>query len=1401
MDARTAGRFDRAVVALLAGIAYLPALLSSPGRMPADTKLYLYLDPGRLVSGAPKAWDTSQFGGWVPHQMLSYLWPSGPWFWTGEQFGLPDWVTHRLWIATLLFLGGWGVQRLARVFGLAPAGALVAAFVYQLSPYVLPYVSRTSLMLLPWASLGWLTLLTVHSVRRGGWRYPALLALVVLTVAGANATAFAMVLPGPVLWVITEWHAHRTTTRQVITAGARIASLSIGVSLWWVVMLSIQGRYGADVLAYSETLDAVSLTSTSTEVLRSLGYWLFYIRDPYAPATTAALQYQESGRLIATGFLLLLVCALGLVVVRWGQRRFAVALVVTGVVLAVGVHPFADPAPALSVVRDTGIGLALRSSTRALPLLSLGLGLAVASLVVAVGTRWRRLGYAFMAAIALLAALNFPTLWRAEFVDPALERDQDPPDAWLAAVENLDGSDPDARVLQLPGAEFGAFRWGYTVDQPLPGLTDKPVITRDLLPLGSAQVMDLLYALDNRVQTGTVDTRSIAPVARLLAADRVWLSNDLAFDRFRTPRPEVFADLLHRMVTGLSEPVAYGAPEVNQPDISMVDEQSIADSRVGSPLAPVELLEVTDATSVIRVGDRVVVLDGSGDGVVDASTAGLIIGSEAVLYANDLTADEWASLPADTVFVVTDSNRDRDQQWRGSQDALGMTETGGPSRDGVTTDAGDQRLPVFATDDPEQQTVARLAGGLVVQASTYGEPFAFLPEARAAMAVDGDPSTAWRIGQRWDPIGESLTVEGADTHELVLLQAQGDALRLMITSVDITVGGKVKHVELGEESLTSPGQVVTLEHGSHVTITITGVGPRPGATETGELWVGFAELGPVAQEWVHPPTTVLEGAPPGSPLAIVFHREWVRPTDRWRSDPEPRLARAFTLAEPLEAELSVTVRLAERAPDATIEALTGSTGSASSSRRLTGVSAARASAAFDDDPLTRWISAFNTALGTTISVPVDPDEEIETFGLRQGQGGLSRITQLKVTLGATTTAVDVPPADVNGVSTISIPSGHGELVEIEITGIEAATTVDRRYGETVVLPVAIAELTGLPTISSSVEVADCRDDLLAIDGEPVSIEIDVEALLAGEVVDATTCDRAGITLEEGNHTVESTNGLLTGINVDDLRLLGAGSTPDEAKPGTSVATVEVENSSATSASLTVGACPDGCWLIYGQGSNPGWEATIGGDGRGSPTPISGGFAGWWIPASAEPVHVEISFTPQRTLTAALVLSGMFVSLCLFLALRRRPAISEEPAAEVAAEAVAAELVVPWRRQGGRQRWWAAGALVAASGLFVAPIWVVPAAGVGVVLALLARPRLAGLGGLLGIAILAAVVVRRQVLYRYPASAAWPGTFEDLHRAGLFAVFLLGLVLFAGDSKGEPDPAPALTEPADAELRP
>ena len=55
----------------------------------------------RLIGDAASTWDNRQFLGWVPHQMIAYLWPSGPWYWFFDKIGVPDWVAQRLWIATL----------------------------------------------------------------------------------------------------------------------------------------------------------------------------------------------------------------------------------------------------------------------------------------------------------------------------------------------------------------------------------------------------------------------------------------------------------------------------------------------------------------------------------------------------------------------------------------------------------------------------------------------------------------------------------------------------------------------------------------------------------------------------------------------------------------------------------------------------------------------------------------------------------------------------------------------------------------------------------------------------------------------------------------------------------------------------------------------------------------------------------------------------------------------------------------------------------------------------------------------------------------------------------------------------------------------------------------------------
>ncbi len=221
-------------------LAYVPALASSPGRMPADTKLYLYLDPGRLIGDAPWTFDARQFAGWVPHQVIAYLWPQGPWYWLGDdgraaRLGRPPAVDRH------------AVPRRRRrravaapaASGSASAAALAAALVYQLAPYILPYVSRTSAMLLPWAGLGWIVGLTVarrDPQPRGAT--PRSCALVVATVGAVNATALAMIVPAPVLWLVV---AGRRATRSP-GAGRpprrrAIGGLSLGVSLWWIAMV------------------------------------------------------------------------------------------------------------------------------------------------------------------------------------------------------------------------------------------------------------------------------------------------------------------------------------------------------------------------------------------------------------------------------------------------------------------------------------------------------------------------------------------------------------------------------------------------------------------------------------------------------------------------------------------------------------------------------------------------------------------------------------------------------------------------------------------------------------------------------------------------------------------------------------------------------------------------------------------------------------------------------------------------------------------------------------------------------------------------------------------------------------------------------------------------------------
>ncbi|CAN5217814.1 hypothetical protein BH20ACT3_BH20ACT3_14760 [soil metagenome] len=214
--------------------------------------------------------------------------------------------------------------------------------------------------------------------------------------------------------------------------------------------------------------------------------------------------------------------ALGLVgaaVVRFRERAFFLTLLVVGVLLAMGAHPWDDPAPygaAAKAFLLSDLGLAMRSLPRAAPLVVLALSVFVGALVASVTAERPRLARPLAAGVMVLAVLSLPPLWMGQMVDPNLDSAEDIPDRWLEAAAALDQRDDGTRVLEVPGSDFASYRWGNTVDPVLPGLMDRPYVARELIPYGSPPSADLLNAFDRQLQELTLDSAAVAPIARYM---------------------------------------------------------------------------------------------------------------------------------------------------------------------------------------------------------------------------------------------------------------------------------------------------------------------------------------------------------------------------------------------------------------------------------------------------------------------------------------------------------------------------------------------------------------------------------------------------------------------------------------------------------------------------------------------------------------------------------------------------------------------------------------------------------------------------------------------------------------------------------------------------------------------
>lgn len=1425
--------------ALLAILAYVPPLLTATGRVAADTKSYLYIDPDRLLGRAASMWDPNIGMGTVTHQNIGYLFPLGPFYWFFEHLGVPDWVAQRIWLGSLVLAAATGVLYLCRTLGERGPGVVVAALAFAFSPYSLHYAARLSVILLPWAALGWMLALTIKAARDGGWRYPAIFAIVVQIVGGVNATALIFAGIAPVAWLAFATLGSRELAgRRALMTAAKIGLLTVVTSAWWIAGLSIQGGYGLNILKYTETVEAVARTSMPNEVLRGLGYWFFYGQDAIGPWIEAAANYTQQVEIIVLGYGLACLALLSAAVVRWRHRSFFVLLTLVGVIVAVGAHPFDSPTPLGALFKSfaTGstAGLALRSTGRAIPLVTLSLAMLLGAGVNATAAGLARvgrprLGLAAAVVVAGLVLLNFPALHDGTYYGENLQRDEELPSYWQETAAHLDGKPYDTRVLELPGADFAAYRWGNTVDPITPGMMDRPYVARELIPYGGPATADLLNAFDRRLQEGVFDPMGFAAVLRRMAVGDVVLRNDIQYERYDLIRPRALARAFDPSPPGFGASTAFGGELVDAPQIPMDDELSLEPGPTREAPPVVEVHAVDDPWPIVRTapGERPLVLAGSGEGFVDAADVGLLDGSGVVLYAASYGDDAAALRQAigdDGVLVVTDSNRRRARRWSTVRDNTGYTEQAG--EEPLAYIPSDARLDVFPDQAEASYTVTEQRGVETIASTEYGNPVAYTPEDRAARALDGDVRTAWRTSAFDEVIGQRIRIaleKPITTDRVNLVQVMVGPVDRFLTEVRLRFDDDAAHdVVLGPTSRTPDGQDVFFGSRTFQTVEIevtdNNFGPR--LMHRGASAPGFAEIRltdehgePVrVDEVVRMPSDLLDAAGDASldhPLVLVISRVRglaVPP----RYDEELKVDRAFTLPTARSFTLTGTVRLAPEAETDVIDAAAGIAGAddggvtVSGDDFLSGCVRCRQTAAIDGDPTSAWTTPMSAVRDRWARFRLAEPIAFDRMGLRVVADGRHSVpTRLRIETEHASREVVVPEITDQSAenATVEVPLRFAELrgrdITVSIVDVREVRGRNRNIATPTPLPVAIAELgiDGLERLPPP-ELVDtgCRDDLVTIDGAPVGVRVTGE-LATAEALGALTfetCAGSGpgaipVRLAEGEHLLRTPPGRTTGLQFDRIVLAsdaGGDALPAEQGRVTGLAgerseapALQVLEDGRTTMRVRVEGASEPFWVVLAQSRNDGWKAKVDdGESLGGSHLVDGFANGWLIdPAGRDELVIELEWSPQRRVWIGLAISSVAVVACaavVALTWRRRRRGLEADGGP--------RLTSPFSSPGRTPRWaLAVGPLVVGglAAVVVAP-WVSLVVGPLVLLVLL-RPGLRWVLSLSPPALLAAAglyIATKQFGNRFPPVFEWPTLFPRARTLGWLVV-----VFFAADA--------------------
>ena len=1249
----------RALPLGLAALAYLLALVQRPGEASSDTKIDLHVDPGGFLGDVAAMWaDSGGLGQVQAGQYAGYLWPMGPFFGLGDWLGLPEWLVHRLWLGSLLALAAWGAVRLldellSRERGVAHA---VAGAVIVLNSYVVVFSDRTSITLLGYALLPWL-LLVVHRGTRDphSWRWPAAFALLLTsTGGGVNAAVTGWLLLGPLLLLAYEWRLGGVAGRAALRLLARCALLAIPVCAWWLVPTVIHARFGINFLPFTESAGAIWTTTSLSESLRLMGYWISYLgigsfgeQVPYF-GNSGTLLF-DAPAVVATLLVPALAVAGFAVARRWRYAPFMLGLALVALFVMMAGFPEGSPLrrSLIKVYENVEAVQFLRTTYKAGPLLAL----ALACLAGAGAARlWPRLrgSYARAAVLTGAAALLVGSAWplvsgRAVGEEVTWDRI---PSSWRQAASDLDRELPEGRrALVLPGQLFGFYRWGGTVDPVLPALTDRPVSLRTITPYSDLHAADLLWAVDELVEQERGVPGQFDPLLGLLGAGAVISGTD--DDRVRS---------------GAMNPAdAAGAlGELGDPERRYGAERSFEPEGIGPRVALPEVrrYDLQGGEGLVRLApaESETVLDGSAEGIAALAALGPL--PQPLLYAADASA---AELQGARQVVITDSNRRR----------LYVSSTARQSR-GPVLAAGEDfpseaaYLSPFDRADTDAQTVAVYEGARRVH--TPASPgFAQYPEHRPYAAFDGDPSTYWLADHNLDQARHWVQIDfdgPRDVDSIELLPAF-----VGLTEVtEVAVAGRRFDVRPGWNRLSlGLRQVESLRVRVAAYDRPAGLDPSPALAEIRIPGVRVSEalrvprVAELALAGAPPPTYVFtrvtgdrpfrRGLPDGRPDPAAVVTEGLDAAFlRNPGDPEQALRRVISPPVPARYGVDGWASAHPAVEDSALDELAGRRGAPymDSSGRFEGVPGRRASSAFDGAADTAWIGDWSHGRTPWIQWSGGRPVTVERLTLTPPRERVRVPSRVRLVAGGRSQVVPVRDGEVELPAAVTARS-----IRIQIL---AAGGPESGRGSNAV---GIAEIGGLPRAEvprSGALPGGCTATRLtgATDAVRLRIRATRAAFDRGDPVRVESC--GALALPAGELTVEDRGGPLRAYILRLAPAAGAGA-PGLRAAGQVIDPGDSDHGEREGVELRVDRS---AWVILGEAYSAGWSAECDGRDLGEPRVVNGYANGWRVEPGC--TSAGFSFTPNGWARASYVLSlaAALLLLAILALTRGRAALGRLP---------------------------------------------------------------------------------------------------------------------------------------------